>query len=50
MLEQARSGEIILTASGWYDLTLLVTGSRDKAEKAHNDYIRRCYREGKTPQ
>lgn len=50
LLEQARKGEIELTANGWFDLTLEVTGSREAAEKAHNDYIKRCYAENKTPQ
>jgi hypothetical protein len=50
MLEQARRGEISLNADSWFDLTLMVTGDRDAAEKAHNDYVKREMKAGRTPQ
>lgn len=50
MLQQARKGEINLTADGWFDLTLMATGSQEQAERAHNDYIKREMKAGRTPE
>lgn len=50
MLEQAQRGDISLTAEGWFDLTLLATGSRERAEEAMIAYISREQKAGRTPQ
>lgn len=49
-LERARRGELLLTAAGWFDLTLAATGDRDLAERAHNDYVRRKLKASEIPE
>ena len=44
VLKRARAGEVELGKDGWYDLTLLETGSRDAAEAAHSAYCKRQLR------
>lgn len=42
-------GRISLNYDGWFDLTLLATGSRDEAERAANAYARAELRRGRNP-
>lgn len=49
-LDEAYAGRLNLNAGGWYDLTLLAGGTVDEAEAAHNAYVRREHRAGRTPE
>ena len=49
ILAEAREGKRQLTADGWYDLTLYVTGDVRQAQKALYDYISREQNAGRKP-
>lgn len=49
-MDRAVSGEIKLTAEGWYDVVFRATGDRDQAEAAASEYMKACYRANVQPQ
>ena len=50
MLDRAKMGDVNLTVDGWYDLTLLVTGDKELAEKAAKDHIKASRNAGREPE
>lgn len=50
LLEQARAGDVRLSAEGWYEATLLATGSEARAQDAAAAYVAAELKAGRTPE